>query len=74
VSERIFGGGDTDLSPSELLMKALEWVEGADRVFIIVNKSNEVMFKSNCTHKDGMWLLDQAKYCLMTDLFSPGKP
>ncbi len=57
--------------PTDVLMDALQSVEGAHRVIILLEHDEALTVKTNCTHKEMKWLLDQAQYCVMKDLFSP---
>ena len=54
---------------SEVLMESLSQVEGADRVVILMEKDEALTVKTNCTYKELKWILDQATFTTMADLF-----
>ena len=58
-------------SPTDTLMEALQDIEGAQRVVILIESPECLTVKTNCTHKEIKWLLDQGSYCVMKDLFTP---
>ena len=59
----------TESTPSEILMKAMEVIDGATHVVVIVSAPNKLSVRSNCDHKELHFLLSQAQYTTMKDLF-----
>lgn len=56
-------------TPSEILMAALERVEGANELVILISKDDALICKTNVTHDRLKWLLDQAQFVTMADTF-----
>jgi hypothetical protein len=50
-------------------MDALASVEKADKVVILLECDAAICVKTNCSHKDLKWVLDQATFAAMNDLF-----
>ena len=59
----------SDLTPTEILMSALEQVDSAEGVVIIIQKEDSISVKSSYEHKDLKWTLDQVQYLVMADEF-----
>lgn len=60
-----------DREPTEVLVDALENVEGAKKVAIILQADEHLIIKTNCSLQELHWLLAQGTHCTLTDLFSP---
>jgi hypothetical protein len=60
----------SDKSPTDVLMQALSAVEKARRVVIVLEHEDAVAVKTNCSYKELKWLLDQASFVTMVDLFN----
>jgi hypothetical protein len=56
-------------TPSEILVKAMEVIEGATHVIVIVSAPNKISVRSNCDHKELHFLLSQSQYSTMKDIF-----
>ena len=56
-------------TPTEVLMDALSRVEGATKVLILIEKEESLVCKTNCTHQEIKWLLDQAQFITVADMF-----
>lgn len=55
--------------PTEVLVDALEHVEGASKVVILLEGEEHFIIKTNCTLQELHWLLAQGTHCALTDLF-----
>jgi hypothetical protein len=61
---------NTDDRPSaEVLMESLTIVDGAKRVVILVERDDAICVKTNCSYRDLKWVLDQAVFATMNELF-----
>jgi len=58
-----------DRPSSEVLMEALEMVEGADHVIIVLSKQDSITIKTNCDYRELHWLLSQSTHATLNDLF-----
>lgn len=60
-----------DRPTADVLMEALEQVEGARRVAILMEYDDSFMVKTNGTLQELSFILRQAEHCVMKDLFEP---
>jgi hypothetical protein len=58
-----------DRSPSDILMAALEQVEDAKEIVILISSDDHLVCKTNLTHERLKWLLDQAQFVTLADTF-----
>jgi hypothetical protein len=54
-------------------MDSLASVEKADKVVIILECDDALLVKTNCTYREMKWILDQATFAMMSELFSEEK-
>jgi hypothetical protein len=59
--------------PADVLMDSLASVEKADKVVIILECDDALLVKTNCTYREMKWILDQATFAMMSELFSEEK-